>query len=181
MKIILDLDNCWNNIHGKDLSYYASYKKGMPGSWLYHFIELTKSLLVEVILAEAYLAKKEFSKQDVIISERRTVNTPALLLTDECPLVIYTGEPPNVDWKFYSNVYKNTKPYKHAFLFSGSQEYISKKVQFHRHYWPNDERNVPIENSLTSNHHLRKRLVMVSGNNGHRMVLALKLFKLILR
>lgn len=168
MKIILDYDSYWNDIHKKNLSsFYESYEKGMAGSSLYYFLKLTKSIQAQVILAEDYLEKREFSHEDVIISERRTRNTAELLRTGACPLIVLTGEPPNADWSFYSHLYANTKPYKHAFLFSGSRKYIPKNVTFHPIYWPNNERSeATIERSLANaNKHLRKKLVMVSGNN----------------
>ena len=166
MKIVLDLNPYWkNDIHGDDLSYYDSYEKGMSGSWLYYFIKKIRSTQIDILLAEEYLQKKQYSSDDVIISERRTKNTKLLLRTNACPLIVFTGEPPNADWKFYSRLYKDTKPYKHAFLFSGSEQHISKNVIFHPVYWPNNERSNFTESALASNAAIRKKLIMVSGNN----------------
>ena len=155
MKIILDLDSYW--VHDKNLSFY---KERTDGSWLYYFIKLIEqSFYMEVVLAEEYLQKKEFSNQDVIISERYASNYAALLDTGACPLIIFTGEPPNVDWKFYSCIYKYTKPYRHAFLFSGSQKYISESVIFHPIHWPND-----LNNRICAENLPKEKLVMVAAN-----------------
>lgn len=161
MKIVFD-SSC--NVYGRKIFSQASCKEIIGGSWMSKLYQLARTNKIEIILSEDYLKENKFSSKDVLISEGLSYNRAQLLSTGIYPLIIYSGESPNVDWKFYSAIYKNTKPYKHAFLFSGFQKYISKKTSFHPLYWPNDLSNaIQIENTLV-NKRIKKKLVMIASN-----------------
>jgi hypothetical protein len=142
---------------------YDNCKNIIGGSWYYYFSKFAQENNLPLVFAEKYLKDKCFSSDDVYLSEGVTSNTPRLLNTSATPLIIYSGESPNIHWKFYSFIDKNTKPYKYAMLFSGAKEFINKSTIFVPFLWPNDSNNIiHSENSLQKQLEKKKLAMIVS-------------------
>lgn len=178
MRIVFD-SSC--NLYGEKIFSYEFCKKIIGGSWLSYFYRLAQINNIEIILAEKYLQEEKFSSNDVIISEAFTSNSTQLLATGAYPLIIYSGESPNVDWRFYSAIYKNTKPYKHAILFPGFKKHISKNITFDPYNWPNDPANAISNEEAFLNKNFKKKLVMIAGNKKQNISNSGNLLKTFLR
>jgi len=151
MKVVFD-SPC-NNTYGEKIFSYEFGKKIIGCSWLSCFYNLAQESNIQ-----------KFSHKDVIVLEANGSSDVPLLRTGAYPLIIFSGESPNVDWQFYLRIHKNSKPYKHAFLFSGFQKYLPKDVTYHPFYWPNNPNNIDNSEKILSSKDSRKKLVMLLSN-----------------
>ena len=160
MKIVLDPFYKLN----ETVFSYDNCKNIIGGSWYYYFSKFAQENNLPLVFADKYLKDKCFSSDDVYLSEGVTSNTPRLLNTSATPLIICYGESPNIDWKFYSFIDKNTKPYKYAVLYSGAKEFINKSTIFVPFLWPNDSNNIIHSENSLQNQLEKKKLVMIVSN-----------------
>ncbi len=114
----------------------------------------------EVMTSDVYLSKSEHSARTLCISDMATPFTKRVLATGAVPLIIMSGESPNVAWDFYHNVGKYARPYRHAFLFRGAAERVKEPTCFHPLYWPNAAHDaMPVREW-----NKRQFLVMIASN-----------------
>lgn len=159
MKIVLDPFNSYSR---KIFSYEEAKRNFIGATWIPLLYHELKERGIEMVLANNYLSQQQFSSEDFVISEGVTPLTSKLLSTSAQPLIVLSGESPNVDWKFYAFLKKITERYKYAILFAGCQSYVHTKTKFFPFCWPNDSRGV---NEIYSWPLKReKKLVMVVGN-----------------
>lgn len=119
----------------------------------------------EAMTADAYLRGAP-SDPAICISEMETPFTAALLNRRVIPSIIFSGESPNVAWKFYRQLEKYTRPYHYAYVFRGASARVSPNVQTRTFYWPNAIREpLPAPAWLD-----REYLVMVASNKSRYMV-----------
>lgn len=116
-----------------------------------------------IMTSDIFLRIRPLSSKVLCISDMVTPYTQALLAAGAIPVVILSGESPNVAWDFYHRLEKLSQPYHHAYLFRGAITRVGLSVQTHPFYWPNARREV-IPSSIWQN---REYLVMVASNK-HR-------------
>lgn len=118
-----------------------------------------------VMTADVYLRGRH-SGPAICISEMETPFTVALLDRRVIPSIIFSGESPNVAWKFYRQLEKYTRPYHYAYVFRGASARVSPNVQTRTFYWPNAVRE-PLPPPVWDD---REYLVMVAGNKTRYIV-----------
>lgn len=91
----------------------------------------------EIMTSDVYLQKSSRSPVAICISDMVTPYTKRVFATGAVPLIILSGESPNVAWDFYHNVGRYARPYRHAFLFRGVSARVNPPTRFHPWYWPN--------------------------------------------
>jgi len=159
MKIVLDLLIKFE----ENIFTYEGTKKYIGVTWIPLLHQKAKEDGTEVMLAEKYIKEQKFSAQDVFISEGITPYTKKLFFAGAKPLILFSGESPNVDWKLYSFLKKYSKLYRYTMLFDGFRRYVHLKTNFLPFYWPND--NCLINNGAPLHISKRpKKLVMIAGN-----------------
>jgi len=143
---------------------YDQCRNIIGGSWIYLLAKHAQENNMQLILADAYLAEGDYSAHDVFISEGVTRNTNRLLSTVAVPFMIYSGESPNVDWKFYIRIGKHSKPYTYAMLFPGLKSYVHQTTKFIPFYWPNDPNNEIPDTVLRIIPPRANKIVMIASN-----------------
>jgi alpha(1,3/1,4) fucosyltransferase len=155
MKVIFDTYYTYD----RTIFEYNNCSQVIGASWMaiIHQMLLEENITVE--LADDYIKQGVFSTEDVFISESKTRNTDFLLQTSAKPLIIYSGESPNVDWKFYTFLKKYTRRYNYAIVFSGARDYVHPSTTYLPLYWPTNE-SVQFGKIIPKD----KRLVMIASN-----------------
>jgi hypothetical protein len=95
-----------------------------------------------VMTSDIYLKNPINSSITFCISEMITPFSKNVLNKGAVPLILLTGESPNVAVLFYHKIEKYAKIYKHAFLFHGLSERVKHLTCFHSLYWPNSRTNI---------------------------------------
>jgi len=132
-------------------------------SWIPILYEQAEAHGIEVVLASKYLEDGQFYSEDLFVSEGINANTGKLLSTAAKPFILFSGESPNVDWKFYTFIKRHSKAYKYAFLFSGCKCYIHETTNFLPLHWPSDSSYIEFVSTSIAKDNARK-LVMIAGN-----------------
>lgn len=125
--------------------------------------------------ADVFLASGEKDGYDsaYLISEMTTRYTMRILgMKDVEPLLILSGESPNVAIDFYQSLRDKTDSFRNAMLFDGCRDFVGKKTKFLRFYWPNEHNEVLFKNNWDQ----RKFLVMIASNKKRMIVNDSKLF-----
>jgi len=120
----------------------------------------------QMITADVFLKNQPNFDLALCISERVTPRTEQLIDRGVIPVVLTSGESPNVDWRFYHKISSYSQKFKHAFLFRGTERYVKQPTQFHTFFWPNARRDVLPGPKWSE----REFLVMVSANKGRHSV-----------
>lgn len=148
-------------------------------SWIPILYEKAKDQNVQIVLAAKYLMEAQYSADDLIISEGINANTIKLLATAAKPFILFSGESPNVDWKFYLFIKKYSKAYEYAFVFPGSKNYVHRTTKYLPFYWPSDSGRTELFSSASKLY--AKKLVMIASNkkqnstkNGNQLKCMLK-------
>ncbi len=120
----------------------------------------------EIMTSDVYLKKSVHFSPTLCISEMVTPFTKQVLATGAIPLIILSGESPNVAWDFYHNLSRYVLPYRHAFLFRGAGVRVKPPTRFHPLYWSNTYLDVEPAPEWNK----RKYLVMIAGNKQRILV-----------
>lgn len=137
-----------------------------PGaSFISRFADLVVRRSWRIVTGDVYLAQPEHTGTTLCISEMLTPYTQRILARGAVPAVLWSGESPNVAWRFYRNLGNISSSYAHALLFEGVRS-RSRAASFHPLRWPNSEQ--------ASRHGLpwrdRELLVMVASNKRRYIV-----------
>ena len=163
MKIILDTfydytENVFEDEYSRNI---------IGGSWISLLYKSAKKDGIQVVLGKRYLQENNISANDLIFSEGHTIISEKLISTGATPFIIYSGESPNVDWKFYLFIKYYTKRYKHAILFSGIKPFVYKKTQLHFFNWPNNIADARRNDVKSTTNPGRKLIMIVSNKKQH--------------
>lgn len=160
MKIVLDLFYSYD--HSVFSSSYHTTNFGI--SWIPELDKLAHQQNIQLVLAKEYLDSGIFSKDDLILSESYTIHTKQLLNTGATPFLIYSGESPNVAWRFYLFISRYSKKYAYSYLFKGASTFIRHQSNFKAFLWPNNSnlfKKIQITGSSEKSNY---SIIMIAGN-----------------
>jgi hypothetical protein len=114
-----------------------------PGALVWAlFGEAVKQRGWDIMTSDVFLHTHPPSSVVFCVSDMVTPHTQTLLTVGTIPIVIFSGESPNVAWDFYHNLERYTRLYRHAFLFRGVSERVQSTTRLHSLYWPNAFRSM---------------------------------------
>lgn len=158
MKVVLDLlQNYQHNVFDEQNAH-----KIIGGEWMPKLYIILKERGLELITGYDYIQQGKYSHKDLLLSEGLTPLTNKLISKGIKPWIVFSGESPNVDWRFYLFLKKNTLKYEYAMVFPGFREKIHSSTKFIPLYWPVERRNIhslPIQKKC-----ILKSIVMIASN-----------------
>lgn len=90
----------------------------------------------EMMTGDVFLKSRPSFERAVCLSQEVSRQTVKILTMGVEPKLLFSGESPNVSWKFYHNLRALSKDYVHAFLFKGFADRVDGSVKFHNYRWP---------------------------------------------
>ena len=89
-----------------------------------------------MMTGDVFLESRPSFGRAVCLSQEVSRQTGKILAMGVEPKLLFSGESPNVSWKFYRNLRTLSKDYVHAFLFKGFADRVDGSVKFHDYRWP---------------------------------------------
>jgi len=116
----------------------------------------------DMVAADVFLENPSRYDEALLISDMFSPRTQKLINMGVKPCVCFSGESPNVAWKFYKEMLSNTYGFSAYYLFRGVVDYLPKDVNSLPFYWPNATVK-PFQKLSWENKSL---LVLVASNKG---------------
>ena len=144
------------------------YAARFPGALIWAYLsDRVQQRGWQIMTADVYLRILPKSSQTICISEMVTPYTRRLIEHQAITALVSSGESPNVAWRFYHNLQRYTRHYRHAILFRGASTRVKPPTQFHPLYWPNVSRK-PISGPEWN----KRRYVVTVASNKQRFVVS---------